>query len=108
MIELSSETGATKDFFMSDDERTIFSFGFGFFLLSLLAIAAFHAAFYADEKKLDAANKKIVALEQDLANASARFSGLVQPERLRPIVIQIFPHYRPIGTGRAVAVKDMK
>ena len=93
---------------MTDDEWTIFKFGGRFFIFAMLAVAVFHAVYGYNEKKLDAANKKIVALEQDLANASARFSGLVQPERLRPIVMQIFPNYRPIGTGRAVAVKDMK
>jgi hypothetical protein len=91
---------------MRDDER-LFSFGLQFFIITLITVALFHAAFNADEKKLAKKNKAISALGQDLSNAKVRFAALVQPEILRPIVAQLYPHYRPIGTGRTIRAKDM-
>jgi len=91
---------------MRDDER-LFSFGWRFFALTLIAVAAFHAAFSVDEKKLAGQNRKIRALEEDLANARVKFAALVQPEILGPIVAAIYPSYRHIGTGRGVRVRDM-
>ncbi|MDR3208529.1 MAG: hypothetical protein LBT45_01625 [Rickettsiales bacterium] len=92
---------------MRDDER-VFSFGFQFFIIALIAVALFHAAFSADEKKLAQKNKSIMSLEQDLANARVRFATLVQPEILRPIVMQLYPDYRPIGTGRFISARNME
>ncbi|MDR1071422.1 MAG: hypothetical protein LBL21_02160 [Rickettsiales bacterium] len=92
---------------MRDDER-LFSFGFQFFIIMLIAVALFHAAFDADEKQLARKNRAAMSLEQDLANARVRFAALVQPEVLRPIVTQLYPNYRPVGTGRFISAGGME
>jgi hypothetical protein len=92
---------------MRDDER-LFSFGLAFIIFSVLIVTIFQVAFDSDEKKLRQKNARIISLEQDLKNASADFSALVRPEILRPIVMQIYPAYRPIGTSNIVSVKNME
>jgi hypothetical protein len=92
---------------MRDDER-LFSFGLQFFMIALVAVALFHAAFSEDEKTLARKNKAIASLGRDLANAKVRFAALVQPEVLRPVVMQLYPHYRPVGTGRVVGAEDLE
>ena len=90
---------------MREDEK-LFSFGSHIFIVTLLLVAIFHALFSADEKKLDTKNRKIITLEQDIANAQVKFSALTQPDVLRPIVLQIYPDWKPIGTGRTIDVTN--
>jgi hypothetical protein len=92
---------------MRDDER-LFSFGFQFFFITIILVAVFHFLFTKDEKILKAKNREIVSLEQDLANASVKFAALVQPEILRPIVMKVYPNYRPIGSGRTISAKSLE
>ena len=92
---------------MRDDER-LFSFGLAFIIFAAVIVTIFQVAFDSNEKKLKQQNAKIISLEQDLANASVRFSALVQPESLRRMVMQTHPSYRPIGTGRTISVKSME
>ncbi|MDR2269108.1 MAG: hypothetical protein LBD94_02895 [Rickettsiales bacterium] len=92
---------------MKDDER-LFSTGVEFFIITLIAVAIFHVMFSSDEKKLNKKNREIAALEQDIANASVRFHELVQPETLRHIVMQIYPKYKPVGSGRVLSARNME
>ena len=91
---------------MRDDER-LFSFAIQFFIITLLLVAVFHMLFDSDDKKLKAKNRELVSLEQDLSNATVRFTALIRPEILRPIVTKAHPNYRPIGTGRTISVRNM-
>ena len=74
----------------------------------MIVIAVFHTLFNADEKQLNKKNRTALSLEQDLANAKVKFAALVQPDILRPIVMQIYPTYKPIGTGRIISVKNLE
>ena len=91
---------------MRDDER-LFSLGLKLFIITLPLVAAFHTLFNADDKRLTAKRREAVSLEQDLKNADARFSAMVRPDRLRPIVNETHPNFRPIGTGRTISVRSM-
>ena len=91
---------------MRDDER-LFSFAIQFFIITLLLVAVFHMLFDSNDKKLNAKNRELVSLEQDLSNASVRLAALLRPEILRPIVMKVHPDYKPIGTGRTISVRNM-
>jgi hypothetical protein len=91
---------------MRDDER-VFAFGFSFLIVALIVTAAFHVAFDSADKDLRGKIRIAVALEKDLDNASVQFSALVRPEVLRPIVMRLYPNYRPIGTGRTISAKEL-
>jgi hypothetical protein len=86
---------------MENDEK-LFSFGLEFFITALLVISVFHAVFNYNEKNLAKKNKQLVTLEQDTANASVKFTNLIQPEILRPIVMELYPKYKPIGTKQTI------
>lgn len=92
---------------MRDDER-LFSIGLQFFIITLVAVAVFHVMFNSTERALSQKNKTMRMLDQDLANASVRFSELVQPEMLRPVVMRVHPYYRPIGSGRTIGARDIE
>jgi hypothetical protein len=85
-----------------DNDEKLFSFGLEFLITALLVISVFHAVFSYNEKNLAKKNKQLVTLEQDVANASVKFAALVQPEVLRPIVMEIYPNYKSIGTKQTI------
>jgi hypothetical protein len=90
------------------DGELVFNFGFASLIIMAIVTAAFFVAFSSDENNLKKKNKTIVSLEQDLANATVKFSSLVQPEVLRPIVATVYPKYKPIGTGQTISLESMK
>jgi len=81
---------------MKDDEK-MFQWGVGLFVGVFVLIAALQVLYRVQDRERKLVRRDIVRIQQDTAEASAKFSTDIRPDNLRIIVAQMEPQFEAIG-----------
>ena len=91
---------------MKDDEK-MFQWGIGLFAGVFVMIAALQVIYRVQDRERKRVRADIVRIQQDYAEALAKFSSAIRPDNLRLIAASLYPHFEPIGFKKNINVGEI-